>query len=170
MSFHDQNNPAADTPLDQTGESSLTQQNFKDECDINSIMEKYNTTGFIEPGAVSQRDFAFGNFAESADFNWMQDAVHQAEMAFMTMPASERRRHGNDLTTFMEWLTNPANESEAVSLGLISGPLGPHTGVTTGLDKFAKPFRAGAELREDSKALPTLADGTVPPLPKADGL
>lgn len=123
MSVHDQLNPPADVPVDQTGESSLAQQSFKEECDINRIMAQYQNTGTISPNARSFRDYAFGQFDAISDFQGVEDAFVKAQEAFLTLPADIRARFNNSVETTVDWLGDPANLAEAQNLGIISGAL-----------------------------------------------
>lgn len=143
MSAVDIFDPPADTPLDQTGESSLTQQQFKEDSDINTILARYETTGVIEPGSMNWRNVAFGNFTAFDSFETMVESVMAAQSAFMTLPAAERALFNNDLSQFSVWLDNPANFDTAIAKGYIDGPLG--SGPVTPEPGLANPK---GELRE----------------------
>lgn len=43
-------------------EPSMTQQHFKDECDMDKILRKYETTGFLVDPLEPRRQAQFGDF------------------------------------------------------------------------------------------------------------
>lgn len=106
--------------LDFTDVPIQTRQSSRDECDINSIMAKYRSTGQITH--LNQRQPQFGDFDGPRDFQDAQQRVHAAEEAFSLLPAHIRDRMNNDPKVFLEFMANPSNEDEARALGLIAEP------------------------------------------------
>lgn len=101
-------------------EPSMTQQHFKDECDINQIMAKYQKTGVLfDPLTQSHRQPLFDDFSELGDFLDHQNAVIEAESRFMGLPSSLRARFNNSPAELLQWLQNPENRKEAGELGLM---------------------------------------------------
>lgn len=101
--------------------SGLTKQSFKDECDINKIMAKFQKTGAInhyakyapQYGVITQED--------------LQDALNvvaDAETMFEELPAKLREKFQNDAGQFLEFVQNPNNLEEMRELGLAQ-PLTP---------------------------------------------
>lgn len=76
-----------------TGDESLTQQSFKDECDINVILKRFAVTGEM-PDNV--RVPQYGEFEESFDFMSSMNVIRAAEESFAAMPAAIRERFNND--------------------------------------------------------------------------
>lgn len=94
-----------------------TKQSFKDSCDINKIMRRYENTGLIEH-AQSVRG-AYGDFTGVSDYHTSINRVMAAQDAFMALPAAIRKRFDNEPSELLAFLDDPANEAEAVELGLI---------------------------------------------------
>ncbi len=90
-------------------------QAFRDECDINKIMAKY-----VKTGAVSHMNRFAGEygFATSVDFHEAMNVVSQGESMFAELPAVVRGRFNNDTALFLEFVQDPENVEEMVSLGL----------------------------------------------------
>lgn len=105
-------------PVVDCSQDGRTKQSFKDECDVNHIMNKYKHTGvLVDPVSGSGRPPLFGDFT-GQDFATMQNAVAQTRSEFERLPASVRNRFDNDPGLLLEWLADPANAKEAENLGL----------------------------------------------------
>lgn len=88
----------------------LTQQQFKDECDINYIIRHYN--GQTPPPPV---------YGDVSMFDGLQDAiamVDNARDAFMALPSNVRDDFGHNPVAFFEFARNPANYEYLVKNGL----------------------------------------------------
>ncbi len=94
-----------------------TKQSMKDECDINLIMAKYQTTGAI--AHVNKFGASYG-FATSQDFTEAMRTVVIAQDMFNGLPSSIRSRFGNDPAAFLEFVQDSENHDELVKLGLFS--------------------------------------------------
>lgn len=109
-----------DAVSDETGfkceEPSLAQQNFKEECDINYIMERFGVTGELPAGV---RMPSYGDFSGIFDYHSAMNAVVQAQEAFNALPAELRARFDNDPAAFVDFCSDDANREEAVKLGLV---------------------------------------------------
>ena len=103
-----------ETALD-TGEDSVTQQCFKDECDINILLKKFAVTGQL-PENVRVPQFA--DFEEAFDFQSSMNVIRAAEEAFNAMPAEVRERFQNDPGRFLEFANDASNYDEALKMGL----------------------------------------------------
>jgi phage internal scaffolding protein len=104
---------------------SLTQQQFKDDADINVIMERFNRTGEL-PALVAPGQF--DDFTEVTDYHTAMNMVVSAQQAFQDMPARIRSRFENDAGKFVEFVNDPSNLAEGVELGVFEAPQG-HTGL-----------------------------------------
>ena len=71
-----------ETALD-TGEDAVTQQCFKDECDINILLAKFAVTGQL-PENVRVPQYV--DFEEAFDFHSSMNVIRAAEEAFNAMP------------------------------------------------------------------------------------
>lgn len=98
-------------------EKSRTQQQFKDECDINNILKKYVTTG--EFTHLTKKNGVYADFSEIRDYRAMVDTVLYAQNAFMALPAEVRKRFDNDPGSLITFLQDPKNVEEATKLGLV---------------------------------------------------
>ena len=94
---------------------SVTQQCFKDECDIDILLAKFAVTGQL-PDNVRVPQFA--DFEDTFDFQSSMNVLRAAEEAFASMPAEVRDRFANDPGRLVEFANNPDNYDEAVRLGL----------------------------------------------------
>lgn len=101
-------------------EPSLTQQQFKEECDINNIIARYETTGLLtDPLHPGTRQPMFGDFSNVMDYQAAQNIVVRANEAFEALPAKLRDRFDNDPALMLEFLQDENNREEAVKLGLV---------------------------------------------------
>jgi len=93
-----------------------TQQHFKDDCDINTIMLKYQKTGLVP---TMKGKPAYGDFTTGLDFADCQRKVQEAEEQFLKLPARLRSRFQNDPSELLQFVSNEENRAEAEELGLI---------------------------------------------------
>jgi len=100
-------------------EPSMAQQHFKDECDINQIMARYQRTGILTENPGSSRPL-FGDFSNVSDFQSAQNAILDVHESFMTLPSSIRARFDNDPGLLLDFLSDEVNRNEAISLGLVN--------------------------------------------------
>lgn len=111
----------SDAVSDETGlkceDPTLAQQQFKDECDINNILERFGVTGELPSGV---RQPQYGDFTGVFDYQSALNAVLAADEAFMAMPAQVRARFDNDPAKFVDFVADEANREEAVRLGLVN--------------------------------------------------
>ncbi|AXL15154.1 internal scaffolding protein [Microviridae sp.] len=109
-------------PLSKSFTNSLpiTKQSFKDECDINRIMAKYQQTGVLEHVKYVSEDASsnYGNYLNSYDYHDAYNAVLRANEMFDTLPSSIRSKFENDPAKFLAFSQDPENDSEMKKLGL----------------------------------------------------
>lgn len=99
---------------------SLTQQHFKDECDVINIIKKHDRNGIIEH--VQRGQARYGDFSEVADYREALDLVRDAQSEFMTIPSDIRKKFDNDPGKFYEFVSNPDNKEELKKMGFIETP------------------------------------------------
>jgi phage internal scaffolding protein len=97
-------------------EPSLTQQQFKDECDINNIIRNYTQTGELP---LSNRVGQFLDVSHITDYQTALHTVMEAEQAFLQIPANIRTRFENSPQQLVDFLYDSKNKDEAIKLGLI---------------------------------------------------
>jgi len=103
-----------------TGEilPSMTRQSEMDACDIHNILKQFSQTGFEE---LVRQNAAKGQYADLTslpDYQEALDTVLGAQAAFAALPSQVRERFRNDPARFVEFLADPANQDEAIRLGL----------------------------------------------------
>lgn len=102
---------------------SMTEQHFKDECDINNIVAQYQQTGVMPSG---DRQPLFGDFANfPQDLQASQAFFDEAAERFMQLSSDIRKRFGNDPVQLLSFLHDEKNREEAISLGLVNAPAPP---------------------------------------------
>lgn len=97
--------------------NTMAKQSFKAECDINTIMSKYQKTGLIEH--VQKFQGSYGDFTSVADYQLSLNQVLDAQNAFDALPSSIRARFQNNPGAMLAFLEDPSNRDEAVRLGLV---------------------------------------------------
>jgi len=95
---------------------SRTKQSFRDECDINNILRKFNVTGQLPVGSVQPQ---YGDFSGVTDYQSALNAVMAAQDSFLALPAKIRSRFANDPALFVEFASDEANKDELKALGLL---------------------------------------------------
>jgi len=104
-------------------DESLTQQHFKDECDINVLAKRFGVDGLaervppVDPGYYG----AAGQLPELRD---VLDIARNARERFMELDPKIRYRFHNDPAELWRFVNDPENREEAVKLGILSrGPV-----------------------------------------------
>lgn len=97
-------------------EGSQTQQCFKNECDINRILDKYQKTGLVTH--LSDHSGAYGDYSGDLDYQTSLNFVMSAQQAFNDLPSSIRRRFENDPGKFLDFVENPENSEALIEMGL----------------------------------------------------
>lgn len=98
----------------------MAKQSFQSECDINTIMSKYQKTGLIEH--VQKFQGSYGDFTSVADYQLSLNQVLDAQNAFEALPSAIRARFQNNPGAMLAFLEDPKNRDEAVKLGLVEPP------------------------------------------------
>jgi len=96
-------------------EPTLAQQHYKEECDINTILQKFSITGILPEAPLSPR---YGDFSGIGDYHTALNRVIAAQDEFDALPAQIRARFDNDPAK-IEFLEDEANRPEAERLGLV---------------------------------------------------
>lgn len=119
MNFFTKFNPPPQVGLEFT-EPSMTEQHFKDECDINTIVSQYQQTGVLPCG---NREPLFGDFAEfPQDLQSSQKYFDDAQERFMQLDAKIRKEFDNDPVKLLQFIADSNNRERAIELGLIDRP------------------------------------------------
>jgi len=113
---------------------SVVQQQFAEECDINTIVKRFGLTGELPNGVAMP---VSGDFSGVTDFHSAMNIVRQAQEAFMELPGDIRERFANDPSKVMAFLENPENRDEAIKLGLVAKPAEVPRDVVAAVDELA---------------------------------
>lgn len=122
-----------ETAIDFTGQETMTQQQFAEECDINTIVKRFGITGQLPNGINMPQS---GDFTQVTDFHTAMNLVREAEQAFLQIPGEVRARFNHDPAEVMKFLDDDKNRAEAIALGFIpKPPEEPRASVDTGTPK-----------------------------------
>lgn len=103
-------------PVVECGDKTMTQQQFEPECNVNNIMKRFKQTGVLP--TVSGEPI-FGDFSNVVDYQTALNNVLSAQEAFSKLPANVRKKFENDPGILDEFLKDPKNKEECISLGLL---------------------------------------------------
>ena len=101
------------------GQTSRTKQSFKDECDINQILAKYQTQGIVDH--INKHEPQYGE-TTSLTYQDSMQIVAKANSMFEELPATVRKRFNNQPEQFLDFVQNPENKSELQKMGLLKTP------------------------------------------------
>ena len=99
--------------------ASMTQSQFKDECDINKIMDRYLRTGCLSDPLSQMKPGTYGDFTEMGDYMENMNKIIQAREMFDALPAKVRERFNNNPGAMIDFVMDPDNKDEAIKLGLL---------------------------------------------------
>lgn len=101
-------------------EPTRAKQSFRDECDVNQILKKYQATGI--PPSVNKAQGHYGDFAHVDDYQTALNTVLHANESFMDLPSSVRARFGHDPAQLLAFVQDSSNLDEAIRLGIVQSP------------------------------------------------
>lgn len=91
------------------------QQQFAEECDINTIVRRFGVTGELPQSRQIPMN---GDFTEVVDYQTALHKLMEADAAFMELPSDVRKRFDNDPGKLVDFVSDPANKEEVRKLGL----------------------------------------------------
>lgn len=97
---------------------SMTRQSEMESCDIHNILKQYSQQGLEN---LVRENAARGQYADLTGLPDYQEALNiviSSQAAFAALPSQVRERFGNDPARFIQFLGDPANQEEAIRLGL----------------------------------------------------
>lgn len=106
-----------------------TQQHFSKEANINSIVEKWLRTGTNDN--INHADAIYGDFSNVGEYLNCIEKGQNAQDNFDALNSKIRDRFQNNPAALLDFMSDPSNEEEAVSLGLAEAPA-PVRGMTDG--------------------------------------
>lgn len=109
----DRPRPRVDPGIEEGQEGA--QQQFKDECDVNRIMARFEKTGMAE--WLNKHE---GQYLDCTGFDFAaaMNVVAVASEMFADLPAKVRDRFKNDPQQFYDFVHNPHSKAELEELGL----------------------------------------------------
>lgn len=114
-------NPPPQVKLDLGGESK-TQQQFKEQVDINYIVAKYGIQDAQTGIRGAQRQPIYGDFSNIPDYSNALQSIIKADKSFAELPSKLRAFFDNDPGKLISFLDNDQNAEKAIELGLIPEP------------------------------------------------
>lgn len=97
----------------------LTQQQYKDDADLNVIVKRFGITDGAIPVPAQDPKY-YGDFSDATDFRGALDRTRDALDRFDALPAEIRKQFDNDPVALYHWVSDPQNAEDAVKLGLLS--------------------------------------------------
>jgi len=93
-----------------------TKQSFKDECDINRIMARYQATGQLPNVNEIPQQYLD---CTTLDFQEHQNFIAGAFSTFHQMPSGIRARFNNNPAEFFDFCSHEKNRPELAEMGLL---------------------------------------------------
>lgn len=125
-------------------EVSLTDKQYKDECDINSIIKRYIEKGITPP---VRSEGITGDFSDIGDFQHCLDKIERAKAEFEALPSEIRSRFGNEPHSYVDFVLDPKNEEECIRLGLKVRHEPPSRSTTEILESIEKSVTSKEEIK-----------------------
>lgn len=98
---------------------SITQQHFKERCDVNYILAKFAKDGALDPNDLSKKMPHYGDYSQ-VNYLAALEVVTRAKADFDILPSSIRAMFSNDVSQMLDFIADPANAEEAVRLGILN--------------------------------------------------
>lgn len=118
--MYDADSVSKDNAFAGEGES-MTKQEFKDECDINTIIDRF---GIGENPIEALKWVENVDIVDAAvDYQTAMNQLNEARDQFMTLPAKVRSKFDNSPHLFVNFVSDPANAEEMYSMGLAVKPI-----------------------------------------------
>jgi phage internal scaffolding protein len=95
---------------------SLTRQEFAEECDINTIMDRYEKSGALSH--VNRAQPMYMDCTQFPDLRGAMDVMREAGTAFALLPAKVRREFDNNPQAFVDFARKPENLARMREWGL----------------------------------------------------
>lgn len=96
---------------------SRTKQAFKEQCDINTIMTRFATTGILPE--TNSAPPVYGD-APSQTFHESMNAIHEAKNDFYDLPNETREKFDFNPHKYIDFITNNPDASQLADMGLLS--------------------------------------------------
>jgi len=118
MTTKNRNRVQLDFPVDDPRARSRTKQSFAEQVNINTILKKVAKTGLMP-----QRSGAFyGDFSDGLSYQESLAKINEANERFLELPVDIRTKFHNEPSELIDFLADPKNKQEAITLGLLEKP------------------------------------------------
>lgn len=135
------------SPIPLSIDKRRTIQSAKADADINVIVKRFGITGQM-PASV--RLPSYGDFSGVSDFQTAMNVVRSAEESFLELPASVRKRFGNNPQAFLEFCSDEANIDEMRKMGLANPKV--EDIIKTPVEPVKEPSNARSSTKRAAKA------------------
>ena len=128
---------------------SMTDQQWKDETDVNKIIEKHKKVGVISHLSKKQ-----GQYADMSNISSLQESlikIQSASMKFKELPQELRDKIHNDPLQLEGFLTDPKNNEYLESLGLKSSKKAPDKDLKGEPDASSQRSESKGDSKESDK-------------------
>jgi len=98
-------------------EKIIVEQHHKDEVNINNIIKRHGMDMIAKTAMLNQGEYIMDDNPTN-DFQEAMFIVTKANETFSQMPSELRKKFNNSPAEYMDFIQNPANIDEMVSLGL----------------------------------------------------
>lgn len=106
-------NGSTKVTLDFSNTTSLTQQEFLRESNINNI---------VKLPMPEQTPLSYGDLTDPPNLRRLFETIHTVKESFMQMPSDVRKLMDNDPAKMQEYVTNPKNQDFLISRGVLTRP------------------------------------------------
>jgi len=143
-----------------TSKVSKVEQSHKDAVNINSIIKRFNKTGYLPDPVLTG---VYGDFSGSLDFHQSQDKIIQAKDAFMALPSDIREFFDNDPGALLEFVHDDTNREAAEEMGLIPTPEKPKDAVPPAAPPVPPTVARPEGVSSETPPVPPLPTPLTPP-------
>lgn len=105
--------------IDFTGQVSRTKQEFRDECNINSIIRRFRLEGKFPNGKPPPSMDNYGDFSSAQDYMDAVNTLARADAQFRSLPSEVRERFDNRADKFLDFV-DPGNLEQLHDWGLLN--------------------------------------------------
>lgn len=96
---------------------SMTKQSFKDECDINRILNQFQRTGIVNH--ITQRQPQYLDLPSNVDYQSSMNTIIQAQQIFADLPALVRDHFQNDPARFLRAFSDEKQHDKLREFGFL---------------------------------------------------
>lgn len=157
MNFKNMWSASEQKPAEAGGDGA--QQSFKEDCDINVIMNRFAKTGTVDH--VKKHQPRYG-IATGQSLHEAMNLIAQAESMFMDLDPDIRNKFNGSPSELLDFVQNPDNELAAAELGLA---LSDEAQAVADARKAAIEAPGSAEVPVEPTSPPGAGGGQEVPLP-----